>query len=339
MNTHFKSALDQVKAEEELLTKTEKFLKDQINKSESTKKNILISRREFFMSKRLAFAIGLAVILVGGGGGSAYAYYQTPQSYVSIDINPSVELGVNAFDKVVDVQAYNTDGEQVLEGLDVEGDNVTEAVNEIVAAAEENGYVLADGSTVVSVTAETDDEELATELEEEAEAGATDALEESGATAVISKDNVALARRDEARELGITPGKLNLINKLQAVDPTATVEQYKDASVKEIMKAIKEIKHNNKVSDETQDETTTEDGTTTENQATEDQTEVTNETENTESNVTQEEAAKQSQEAETKEKQDKEKNKAQGNANNQNQGNANNNAKNGNNGKGSNKDK
>lgn len=339
MNTHFKSALDQVKAEEELLTKTEEFLKDQLNKSENSKKNILKNRSEFFMNKRLAFTIGLAVILVGGGGGSAYAYYQTPQSYVSIDINPSVELGVNAFDKVVDVQAYNTDGEQVLESVDVEGDNVTEAVNEIVAAAEENGYVLADGSTVVSVTAETDDEELATELEEEAEAGATEALEESGTTAVINKDNVALARRDEARELGITPGKLNLINKLQAVDPTATVEQYKDASVKEIMKAIKEIKHNNKVSDETEEGTTTEEGATTE-----DQNDATNETENTESNVTEEEAAKQSQEAETKEKQDKEKqekekNKAQGNANNQNQGNANNNAKNANNSKGSNKDK
>ena len=58
----------------------------------------------------------------------------------------------------------------------------------------------------------------------------------------IEKDNVALERRDEARELGITPGKLNPIQKLQAVNPEATIEEFKDSSVKEIIAATHEDK-------------------------------------------------------------------------------------------------
>lgn len=86
--------------------------------------------------------------------------------------------------------------------------------------------------------------------------------------AVLHTDNVALARRDDARDLGITPGKLNLIQKLQAVDPTVVVDDYKDATVKSIMSAIKsnsvhgdsanKKQHNLDGSTDETDETTTE---------------------------------------------------------------------------------
>lgn len=191
------------------------------------------------MSKKLPVLIALALILAGSTG--AYAY-QKPVSFVSLDINPSIELGVNVFDVVVSAEAYNNDGEKVLEDLDVEGGSVEEAINEIVNSAIADGYVEEDGTSVISITTETDDGERSEELEEAAEEGVENALEENETEADIEKDNVALERRDEARELGITPGKLNLIQKLQAVNPEATIEDFKDASVKEIMAATHEAK-------------------------------------------------------------------------------------------------
>lgn len=192
--------------------------------------------------------IGAACFLViaVGGSGAAYAYYQTPVAYLSLDINPSVELGVNAFDKVVSAEGYNEDGQTILTGLDVTGSTVNEAVQSLITSADEKGYIADDGSTVISLTSETNDSEKAAELQTTSEAGAKEALEGLEKEAVVQKDNVAIERRDEARELGITPGKLNLINKLQAVDPDATIEDYKDASVKEIMKIIKENKKEEK---------------------------------------------------------------------------------------------
>lgn len=203
--------------------------------------------------------IGAACFLViaVGGSGAAYAYYQTPVAYLSLDINPSVELGVNAFDKVVTAEGYNEDGQTILAGLDVTGSTVNDAVQSLIESADEKGYIAEDGSTVISLTSETNDSEKAAELQASSETGAKEALEGLEKEAVVQKDNVAIERRDEARELGITPGKLNLINKLQAVDPDATIEEYKDASVKDIMKSIKENRKEEKSDDVDTEDTNT----------------------------------------------------------------------------------
>ena len=191
------------------------------------------------MNKKLPVLIALALILAGFTG--VYAY-QKPVSFVSLDINPSMELVVNVFDVVVSAKAYNNDGEKVWEDLDVEGGSVEEAINEIVNSAIADGYVEEDGTSVISITTETDDGEGSGELKEAAEEGVDNALEENETEEEIEKDNVALERRDEARELGITPGKLNPIQKLQAVNPEATIEEFKDSSVKEIIAATHEDK-------------------------------------------------------------------------------------------------
>ncbi len=240
MYTTIKSALDQISAEDELVIKTKNAINGIIEKKNNDE--ILVhKRRSVFEMKKVVFA-ACAAFLVCGLSIGGYAYYKTPVAYLSLDINPSVELGVNAFDKVVSATAYNADGETILEGQDVLNTSVEDAVNNLVESASENGFIDSDGSTIVSVTSETDDADLASTIEEDAQQGAENAIESSGDTAVVYKDNVALLRRNEARELGITPGKLNLIQKLQALDSAITVDQYKDAKVKEIMKKIIELR-------------------------------------------------------------------------------------------------
>lgn len=252
MISRFKSAINQIKAEEALISRTEGFLKEALMNENTT--NIKYShRRTFFMKKKFIAAACMATLLVGGSG-AAYAYYQTPVSYLSLDINPSVEIGVNAFDKVVKVKGINDDGNKILANVHIKGSNVTVAVSTLVYSAVDYGFIADDGSSVVSLTSETDDSKTAAKLESDAETGANQALEESDTTATVIKDNVALARRDQARALGISPGKLNLINKLQKVDPTATVDEYKDASVKDIMKTIKNSKDKLKNNADNQDE-------------------------------------------------------------------------------------
>ena len=193
------------------------------------------------VKKKIAIITGAAFILVAASSTGVYAYYKTPVAYLSLDINPSVELGVNAFDKVVTVEGYNDDGEKIIEGIDVTGSNVTEAVKTLIESAADNGYIVEDGSTVISLTSETDNPDIAAEIQNDAEDGANSALEDKDGIAVVQTDNVSLSMNEEARVLGITPGKLNLIKKLQTVDPTVTVEQYKDSSVKNIMKTIKSV--------------------------------------------------------------------------------------------------
>nr|WP_160687977.1 hypothetical protein [Clostridium sp. C2-6-12] len=210
-----------------------------------SKNNILIHKMNdilggIIMKKKIALALSAGVIFSLAGG--TYAYAKTPVAYVSVDINPSVELGVNAFDTVVSVEAYNEDGKNVLEGTNLVNSKIDDAVSTVVTNAIKEGYIKEDGSSAIEITTATDKEKVADELDEELKGKVDKTLDDNNKEAKVESEKVALARRDEARKLGITPGKLNLIQKLQELDPAITVEEYKDSSVKNIQKKFKELK-------------------------------------------------------------------------------------------------
>ena len=238
METIFRSAVSHIKAKESIKRKTEEYLME--NLSSTGPAPDLVRTRNPLMKRVIVAACTFVFICTASIG--AYAYYKTPTSFLSLDINPSVELGVNTFGKVVSATAYNSDGKTILDGQNVFGSDVKDAINTLVKSAAQKGFVAKDGSTVIAVTSETDNSETAAELQDAAEQGAASAVESQGDTASVLKENVALERRDEARKLGITPGKLNLIGKLQALDPAITVDEYKDAKVTDIMKKFVELK-------------------------------------------------------------------------------------------------
>lgn len=238
--------------EKSIKKKTGYYNKD--NRSIDKIKNILGG---ILMKKNIALALSLGVILSLAGGG--YAYARNPVAYVSMDINPSVELGVNAFEKVVSVEAYNEDGEKILKDTDLVKSNIDDAVSIVISNAISQGYINEDGSSAIEITTATDKEKVATKLDEYLKDVAEETLNDNNLEAEVETEKVALARRDEARKLGLTPGKLNLIEKLQELDPTINVEDYKDSSVKEIQKKTKELRKTNK-----SEETNTEEATLSE---------------------------------------------------------------------------
>lgn len=231
MKAQIKSSLDKIKAEDELVKKTENMLQCAYEKQTLEKKKHTMPVRA-----ALAAAITLCAVSVGG-----FSYYKTPVGYVSLDINPSVELSVNHFNRIVSAEPYNKDGEKILESGEILNSSVKEAVSDLVKSASSNGYIKKDGSTVILVTAETKDASTAARIGAEAVDGAKDAVLSSGKPAAVYNESIDISARDEAKELGISPGKLNLIKKLQALDPNIKIEEYKYAEVSAIMRQIAQI--------------------------------------------------------------------------------------------------
>lgn len=250
MNTIFRSALSRIKADEELISKTEQYLNAALIQR-SPNPGALVARSRWSSIKTLVAAACMLFMLIGGGAGG-YNYYQTPASYLSVDINPSVELGINPFGRVVSAEGYNADGLSILKDLDVIGLPVDEAVSALILSASQKGFIAGDGSTVISLTSTTDNSQLAAQIEAQAEAGTQQAITANGQNAQVISDQVALNLHEQAQSIGITPGKLNLIQKLQAVDPAATIEKYRDASVKDIMRDTKAARNKNKTDGEEQ---------------------------------------------------------------------------------------
>lgn len=73
-------------------------------------------------------------------------------SVVTMDINPSVEVSLNAKNEVLSVQAMNEDGKSLLD-IDVNGLLVDEAIALLVAQAKDKGFVKNDGEAFIVVTA------------------------------------------------------------------------------------------------------------------------------------------------------------------------------------------
>ncbi|MEG1782721.1 MAG: anti-sigma factor domain-containing protein, partial [Oscillospiraceae bacterium] len=63
-----------------------------------------------------SLAAGFVFTCILGYG--TYAY-MTPESYVSLDVNPSIEYTLNRFERVLDAQAVNEDGSRVLEKINL----------------------------------------------------------------------------------------------------------------------------------------------------------------------------------------------------------------------------
>lgn len=183
-------------------------------------------------------AAAFAVCTIG-----TYAWF-TPTDYVSLDVNPSVEYTINTFDRILEVKAVNDDGEEILDNLDLKNMTIEDAVKETLDKLMADGYLTDDPNGGVVITTSNDEmgdaEQLAAELEQEIQTYLDD---QEGITAKVDAEAVAPGRVAEARELGVTPGKLNLVEKLQATTTGAiSMEEWLTKPVKEINKAIKENK-------------------------------------------------------------------------------------------------
>lgn len=109
----------------------------------------------------LVAALAACLVLVALGiGGVAWA--SQPYAYVAIDVNPSIELGINRFDRVASTRAYNDDGAQVLVAADVQGKTYEQAMTSIEQALQD--YL--DDTSAIEVTIICDDRRAANRLED-----------------------------------------------------------------------------------------------------------------------------------------------------------------------------
>lgn len=99
----------------------------------------------------LACALLLTVGLTLGGW-----LYFTPVSAIDIDINPSLKLSVNRFDRVIAVEGRNADGQTVAEGLSLQFMDYAGAVEAILADESIQAYL--DQGKTLSIRVICDDE-------------------------------------------------------------------------------------------------------------------------------------------------------------------------------------
>ena len=156
-------------------------------------------------------------------------------SVITLDVNPSIELDVDAGDTVTAVKALNSDARVVLGSMDLAGSKLDVAVNALIGSMLTNGY-LDDLRNSILVSVTDGDTGRAAALQQSVAGMIESALGTGGLEgAVISQTVTPDAQLSSlAASYNITEGKAQLISKLVEADPTLTVESLAGLSVNDI---------------------------------------------------------------------------------------------------------
>lgn len=239
---------DQIKADEELKEKTKSYIRERIaaeneNNDKLTSSPHSAKERKHTLKKLSLAALPIAacmIVMIGG-----YAYYKTPINYISFDINPSVELGLNRFDRVIEAEAINADGNNLLNGAKILNMSAGDAIEELSLKAEEKGYVRDDGSTVIAVTALSKQHDEAAKIRDQADKTLRTMISKRTLNAVVYTDSADLLLRTEAREVGLSPGKYKLILLLQSLASGVEIDQYRNTRITDILVKVNELLQQN----------------------------------------------------------------------------------------------
>ncbi len=220
MNETWKKAFDQIHAEPELKEHTRAYLKEKVYRT---------SARHASHIRRLAAASVFCLFLCAAG--VCYLFF-TPVTYISVDINPSLELGLNCFRRIISVEGYNDDGASLADSLDLKYLDYMDALDRILKS--DTIETLLSGDDVLSLTvageSETQNQEVLQDME----------------TSVSGYSNVHCHSGDmeevhEAHSCGMSFGKYQAFLILQELDPSVTSEDVQDLSMHEIWSRIRQL--------------------------------------------------------------------------------------------------
>ena len=215
-------AFDNIKADSQLKDSTKRFL------AESRTRKTGVWQRPAF---RRAFAAACAMILLVMAGAGGYVWIQMPVSYVSIDVNPSIELALNRFDMVASVKAYNDEGRKIIEKLSLRGKNYVNAIDMLVESEDMKIYLTDQSELVFTVAA---DKSRAKELR----AGVESCSGHIECNSSSYSADISIV--SEAHGHMVSVGRYNAYLELSQYDDSITVEDCQHMTMSEIHSRIEE---------------------------------------------------------------------------------------------------
>ena len=158
---------------------------------------ITIQAKKSPLLRYAALAACLLLVCLSGFG---IHLYRTPASYIYLDINPSVRLDLNCFERVIAVVPLNDDAKTLLSEADISRGDAQSCINQIVAACQEQRY-LNETNMDIELSVCTDDASVETAVET-----ATTELQEQALEVTVfqmeeSENTDALERHISAKRL------------------------------------------------------------------------------------------------------------------------------------------
>ena len=224
MNNAFKELFSPIQAEETLKDHTKEFLAEQ---TQGYTRVRAVKRKYHFYA---AVCVCFLVMLFGG----RWLYF-TPIAAISIDINPSMEMGINRFDRVISVTGFNEEGRKLSSMPDVKYKNYTDAIEQILQ--DDSIAVLLSDDEIMTITVIGPNGQQSEKILSGVEACT---MRQGNAYCYfVTPEEVA-----SAHETGLSCGKYRAFLELQLLDPDITPEAVQNMTMREIRELIDSLSVN-----------------------------------------------------------------------------------------------
>lgn len=209
-------------------------LKDKVLTKVGLNKEHTINKQRRFNFKwaysSLVLAFGLVLVF-------SLFIFKRPESYstIFVDINPSLSLKVNTKEIVKEVTPLNEDGIIFILDMELVDLNLDDVIDIIVDEAINNGYFTEDFANV-SISTLNKNQKQADKINNQV----NNRLKDKVFNINIQNDS------EEAKELGISTGKLNAIKKALEADESLTIDEALKMNEDKLLEKINNQAKNNK---------------------------------------------------------------------------------------------
>lgn len=221
MDNRIHDAFTTVTASERLKTSTKNHLREAREKRS-------VQRISPFARRLVCTACAVSAVALGAG--IYHGISQTPVSYISIDVNNSIELSLNRWDTVIQASPYNEDSAEILEGVSVKGMAYTDAVELIVESKAMQPS--SDDTSALTITVASD----SAKKEEKIKSGIEHCAGYQNYGGRSCTSNVELI--DEAHGNGMSFGKYAAYLLLSQYDSKITLDECRKMKMAEINELI-----------------------------------------------------------------------------------------------------
>lgn len=131
-------------------------------------------------------------------------------AYIGMEINPSIEIGVNSESKVVRLKGYNEDGKRLIGSRDLLNSDINDALRAIIRDCREGNYLGEKKDNDIAVSVNIPGGANGRVLMQQVDTAAKTALAENGVSARIHYFSIDERIMEQAREQDVSPLKYML---------------------------------------------------------------------------------------------------------------------------------
>jgi hypothetical protein len=176
----------------------------------------------------------LAVVLLSGlipiGSKSAAA------AYVSFDINPSLEVGVDKEMQVIQIDAFNDEAKKIIDKYDLNVENqfsFEDFADQLIKAYEEEGYMESDHSMLITtISSDEGNDKTEAALDQAVNSIVKKTVVKYPVRITVSESNPDT--REKAKQLGVSSGKYKAFQTANINGKTLTEEKIKEVNFQEL---------------------------------------------------------------------------------------------------------